>query len=136
MDIATAAVIRLQAEGWPAAEVSGNFAHRRWSDPQPGAAVIVLSSSDDWSSTRTSALLPSLRVAVYACPTEGQQDAEAIALYVAGMVRQALHRVAGGVEQWGEVRTLSCQHVGSSLSEVEGHPSWRVRTLTFEVHCA
>ena len=128
-NIVTAAVIRLEAAG-----LTEVFAWRRWRDPQPGAAVIVLSASDDWSSTRTSAELPALRCQVFAAPTEGQADAEAIALTVAGTVRQTLHRVAGGLEWWGDLRVFSSQHVGSSLAEVEGHPDWRVRGLVFEVH--
>jgi hypothetical protein len=127
-NVVTAGVIRLEAAG-----LSEVFAWRRWRDPQPGAAVIVLSAADDWSSTRTSALLPQLQAQVYAAPTEGQADAEAIALRVADKVRQALHRVAGGFEWWGDARVLSSQHVGSSLAEVEGHEDWRVRGLVFEV---
>ena len=128
-NVVVGAVIRLEAAG-----LTEVFAWRRWRDPQPGSAVVVLSASTDWSSTRTSAELPSLRADIYAAPSVGQANAEALALIVAGRVRQTLHRVAGGLEWWGDVRVLSSQHVGSSLAEVEGHPDWRVRTLTFEVH--
>ena len=131
-DIATAAVIRLESQNWP----QPIYAHRRWRDPVPGSAVIVLSASDDWTAMRTTAEAPTLRAMVYAAPTVGQDNAEGIAITVANKVRKALHRPEGGAQTWAGVWVLSVMHVGSGLFEVEGHESWRVRSLTFEVQVA
>lgn len=126
--IVTGAVIALEAAGF-----TDVFAWRRWTDPAQGEAALVITSSDDWAAIRTTAEAPTLRVLVYANPTADQDDAEEIAVEVAGRVRSVFHRPQGGSVTWGGHRVLSSQHVGSALLEVEGHPSWRVRILTFEV---
>jgi hypothetical protein len=128
-DLAHAAAVRLEAEDWPWPVL----AHRRWIDPGPGAAVLVLSAGDDWSATRTTAELPILKAMIYPAPSEEQEDAEEIALAAGDQVRSVLHRVAGGVDHWADLRILSSLHVGSGLAEVEGQDGWRVRTLIFEV---
>ena len=43
-------------------------------------------------------------------------------------------RAQDGQEYWGDCQTLFSLHVGSGLSEDEGHNGWRMVTLTFEVH--
>ena len=132
MNLVTAAVTRLQAEGW-AVPIYG---WRRWHDPEPGSAVVVVTMSSDWAAMRTTAEAPVLRVLTYAAPTDKQDDAEAVAIEVADRVRAVLHRPQGGAPSWAGVRVLSSLHSGSGLAELEGHEGWYVRTLTFEVQVA
>jgi len=129
VNLVTAAVTRLQAEGW----AEPVYAWRRWHDPQPGSAVVVLTMADDWSAMRTTAEAPVLRVLTTAAPHDGQDDAEAIAVEVADRVRAVLHRPQGGAPVWGAVRVISSMHAGSGLAEVEGHEGWFVRSLVFDV---
>lgn len=109
------------------------LAHRRWTDPEPGQCVVVVTETDDWSPMRTTAQAPTIRVLIYAAPSPGQDDAEAIALAAGDRVRAVLHRPQGGAPTWAGIRVLNCMHVGSSLGEPEGRPDWRLRSLTFEV---
>lgn len=109
------------------------LAWRRWHDPEPGDSVVVVTSLDDWSSTRTSAEVPTIRVAIYSAPDDGQENAESVGFTVATAVRAVLHRPQGGAVFWGDARVLQSYQVGGSLAEVEGHETWRVRILTFEV---
>lgn len=131
-DVVTAAVIRLEAQGWP----EPVYAHRLWGAPEPGSAVVVVTLGSDWAAMRTSAAAPVLRVQVYAAPSADQDDAETIAIEVADRVRAVLHRPQGGATYWADLRVISSLCAGSGLAEVEGHESWRVRSLTFEVQVA
>lgn len=138
MNIVQATVARLAEENWTGLLVGAPiqpalFAWRRWHDPLPGRAVIVVTSPDDWTAGRTSAQYPTVRAMVVASPHEGQEDAEAIAVTVGDKVRSALHTPEHGLIAWDGLRVISSMLVGSSMAEVEGHEAWRVRTLTFEV---
>lgn len=130
MNLPTAAVLRLQAEGWP----EPIYAWRRWDGPEQGSAVIVLTEADTWTAGRTSAAYPTLRVLVTAAPTGQQDDAEAIAVEVAERVRTVLHRPQGGAATWGALRVLSSLLAGAGgPGGVEGHESWVVISQTYEV---
>lgn len=129
MNLATAAVVRLRAEGWE----EPIFAWKRWASPEPGHAVIVCSLADDWTAGRTSAAYPLLRVLTYAAPDD-QQTAEAVAVEVSERIRTVLHRPQGGAPYWGTLRVLSSLQAGAGApAEVLGHEGWVVRSLTFEV---
>lgn len=128
MSIVSGVVAELTALG-----LENVYAHRRWHEPAAGSSVTVVTSETIWTASSTRAEFPVVKALVYSAPADGQADAEDIGVPIAGAVRRALHVTDGYVHHWGDQRVLHSQHVGSGLYEVEGHPEWRVRMLTFEV---